>query len=131
MATDPPLRGLETLLDIQYGEIGEEEATARLAVREELLQPFGTVHGGAFAALAEGLCSRATAQAVAAEGMAALGQTLELSFLRPASSGTLTAVARLRHKGRTSRVWDVEIADDEGRVCALARMTVAVRPVPG
>ena len=40
------------------------------------------------------------------------------------------AEARARHRGRTTWVWDVEMRDDEGRLCALTRMTIAVRPMP-
>ena len=42
----------------------------------------------------------------------------------------LYAVARRRHRGRTTWVWEVDIADDAGRLCALVRMTVAVRDLP-
>jgi 1,4-dihydroxy-2-naphthoyl-CoA hydrolase len=40
----------------------------------------------------------------------------------------VNALARTRQRGRTTWVWDCELTDDEGRVCALVRMTVAVRP---
>ena len=53
----------------------------------------------------------------------------ESSFLRPVREGTIHATARRRHRGRTTWVWDVELADDEGRLCALSRVTVAVRPL--
>jgi len=36
--------------------------------------------------------------------------------------------ARARHRGKTSWVWDAEASDDQGRLCALAKVTVAVRP---
>jgi 1,4-dihydroxy-2-naphthoyl-CoA hydrolase len=34
------------------------------------------------------------------------------------------------HRGRTTWMWDVAFSDDDGRVCALTRMTIAVRPLP-
>jgi acyl-coenzyme A thioesterase PaaI-like protein len=40
------------------------------------------------------------------------------------------AEARRRHRGSTTWVWDVDMTDDEGRLCALARVTIAVRPAP-
>ena len=52
------------------------------------------------------------------------------SFLRPILKGTIHATARRRHKGRTTWVWEVDITDDEERLCALVRMTVAVRATP-
>jgi 1,4-dihydroxy-2-naphthoyl-CoA hydrolase len=36
----------------------------------------------------------------------------------------------VRQRGRTTWVWDCELSDDDGRLCALVRMTVAVRPAP-
>ena len=62
--------------------------------------------------------------------MAAFGQSNEASFLRPISAGTVHAEARPRHRGRTTWVWDTEITDDDGRLCSLVRMTIAVRPMP-
>ena len=58
------------------------------------------------------------------EGRAISNQT---SFLRPITEGTIHAEARRRHRGRTTWVWEVEITDDHGRLCALVRMTIAVR----
>ena len=108
---------------------GEELARGRLTVADRVRQPFGIVHGGAMAALAESVTSRATYEAVKPE-MIAVGQSNETKFLRPVSEGTIDAVARVRHRGRTTWIWDVEMSDDEGRLCALCRMTIAVRPMP-
>ena len=92
------------------------------------MQPFGILHGGALAALAESICSVATYNAVKDDAMLAMGQANDTAFLRPISAGHVTATARRRHGGRTTWVWDVEFADDDGRICALSRMTIAVRP---
>jgi uncharacterized protein (TIGR00369 family) len=129
----PPLRdgpGLAETLGIEILEAGPELASARMAVGDAVMQPFGIVHGGALAALAESICSVATYNAVKDDGMLAMGQASDTAFLRPISAGHVTATARRRHGGRTTWVWDVELADDEGRICALSRMTIAVRP-PG
>jgi 1,4-dihydroxy-2-naphthoyl-CoA hydrolase len=56
-----------------------------------------------------------------------MGQSNQTSFLRPIVAGTIHATARRRHRGRTTWVWEVDITDDDGRLCALVRMTVAVR----
>ncbi len=133
MADEPvpvPRRTLDDLLGIEGYEFdGEEIATARLPVHDGVKQPFGIVHGGAYASLAESLVSRATFEG-AAEGMIAMGQANESIFLRPIRSGTINARARALHRGRTSWVWDVEMTDDEGRLCASSRLIVAVRPMP-
>ena len=60
----------------------------------------------------------------------ALGQSNSTTFLRPISEGHVNAAARARHRGRTSWVWQVELTDDEGRLCALTQVVVAVRELP-
>jgi uncharacterized protein (TIGR00369 family) len=102
--------------------------TATVPVRPELKQPFGLVHGGVFASIAESLASMGTFIGVHEEGMAAMGLSNSTSFLRPITGGTIHATARPFHRGRTTWLWDVEIHDDEGRLCATTRMTIAVRP---
>jgi 1,4-dihydroxy-2-naphthoyl-CoA hydrolase len=119
---------LAELLGIEVLDPGPDPARARLEVTPAVCQPFGVVHGGTFAALAETLCSLATYEAVKDEGMIALGQSNLATFVRPISAGFVAAEARPRHRGRTTWVWDCELSDDEGRLCALVRMTVAVRP---
>ena len=123
----PPSR-FDEHVGTEWLEIGAEEARGRIAVAGHHKQPLGLVHGGVYATLAESLCSRATAESVAADGNAALGLANSTTFLRPITEGHVNAVARRRHGGRSTWVLDVEISDDEGRVCALVRMTIAVRP---
>ena len=66
--------------------------------------------------------------AVAPDGNLAVGQSNSTTFLRPVTEGTSTRGGTPRHRGRTTWIWDVEFTDDEGRVCALSRVTLAVRP---
>lgn len=107
---------------------GDGVARARMPVSGRVKQPFGIVHGGAYASLAESLTSRATYEAVEPDQIA-MGQSNQTTFLRPVREGTIHAIARPRHRGRTTWVWDVEMSDDEGRVCALSRLIIAVRPL--
>ena len=99
----------------------------RLEVREEVLQPAGLVHGGVYASVAETLASIATHLSVAGDGRAAMGLSNQTSFLRPITEGHVNAEARVRHRGRTTWVWEVDFTDDQDRLCALCRMTIAVR----
>ena len=123
--------GFDALVGLTITELEDGLARGDVAVRDDLKQPYGLVHGGVFAAIAESLASLATAVAVAADGRQAMGQANQTNFLRPVIAGTIHGTATARHRGRTSWVWDVEITDDEGRLCALTRMTVAVRPRSG
>jgi uncharacterized protein (TIGR00369 family) len=126
----PPEETLTGYLGIEHFDMGEELARARFEVASRHKQPFGLVHGGTFATLAEGLASEATMRVVHADGMVAQGMSNNLSFLRPVFSGAVEAEARRRHRGRTSWIWDVDMSDSEGRLCCTARVTIAVRPMP-
>jgi uncharacterized protein (TIGR00369 family) len=108
----------------------DELVRGRVPVLEHVTQPVGLVHGGVYASIAEGLASLGTNHGVAAEGKLGLGMSNQTAFLRPVGSGTVHGTARRRHRGRTTWIWDVEITDNDGRVCALSRVTVAVRPIP-
>jgi 1,4-dihydroxy-2-naphthoyl-CoA hydrolase len=124
------LQGFDGLYGLEIDQLTDEKVTARVEVREELLQPGGLVHGGVLASIAESTASLATWFAVRDEGRIAQGMSNQTSFLRPITEGTIHAVARRRHRGRTTWVWEVDITDDQERLCALVRMTVAVREAP-
>ena len=119
--------GFDRLYGLELIDFSEEHTTARVQVRDELRQPAGLVHGGVFASIAETLASMATWVAVQPHGKTAQGLSNQTSFLRPILDGTIHATARCRHKGRTTWVWEVDITDDQERLCALVRMTIAVR----
>ena len=129
--TLPAERTFDALYGLEVLEIGAERARGRVAVCDEVRQPFGLVHGGVYASIAESLTSLATHGAVQADGLTAQGLSNQTSFLRPILEGTVHAEARRRHRGRTTWVWEVDITDDQGRLCALVRMTIAVRPAQG
>jgi uncharacterized protein (TIGR00369 family) len=101
--------------------------TARLPVLPRVCQPMGIVHGGVYAAIAESLASMGTADGVIALGKVPLGMSNNTSFLRPVGDGQVHARAEAFHRGRTSWVWDVEMRNDDGKLCATSRVTIAVR----
>ncbi len=121
--------GLGELVGLEYLEVSADEVRARVEVTDDIRQPAGLVHGGVYPAIAESICSSATWAAVREDGMNVMGQSNSATFLRPITTGYVNAVGRPRHRGRTTWVWDVEITDDQGRACALVRVTTAVRPV--
>jgi 1,4-dihydroxy-2-naphthoyl-CoA hydrolase len=128
-----PLRdipGFDGLYGLEILTASDEEVTAQVRVRDELLQPAGLVHGGVFASIAESMTSMATWWSVHAEGRIAQGLSNQTSFLRPVLAGTIHATGRRRHGGRTTWVWEVEITDDQQRLCALVRVTIAIREPP-
>src|SRR4051794_8332270 len=95
----PPEKTLDAALGIEILEADPENARARMEIRDANRQPYGIVHGGAYAALAESLVSMTTALAVYNDGMIAMGQSNHTSFLRPVSEGYVHAHARRRHRG--------------------------------
>jgi uncharacterized protein (TIGR00369 family) len=119
--TAPPF---DVLYGIEIESATGEEARGRVPVADGVRQPAGLVHGGVYASMAESL---AVAGTQAATGRAAVGHSSQTSFLRPITDGTVHASGRPRHRGRSTWVWEFDVTDDGGRLCALVRMTVAVR----
>lgn len=132
MADDP--RGLlshfDALVGTEWLDDDPDHARVRVQMRDELRQPVGLLHGGVMSTLVESVCSRATALAVLDDGNMAMGQSIGVNFIRPVTEGHAEVQAKARHRGRTTWVWDAEVLDAAGKLCALAQMTIAVRPIP-
>ena len=123
------LVGFDRLYGLELLDHSETEVRARVQVRDELKQPAGLVHGGVYASIAEAITSLTTAFAVLASGRTSMGLSNSTSFLRPITEGYIHAEAVALHRGRTTWVWEVRFTDDEERLCALTRMTIAVREI--
>ena len=116
------------MLGFEVVSIGDGEAVARFPIQDRVRQRFGLVHGGAYAALAEMIATEATVAHVYKDGFAAMGTSNDTSFLKRGARRVDHRAARARHRGRTTWVWEVDHTDDEGRLCAVSRVTIAVRP---
>ncbi|MGD9736240.1 MAG: PaaI family thioesterase [Solirubrobacterales bacterium] len=114
----------------EWLSLDPDDARCRVDVRDDLRQPYGILHGGVYSTLVESLCSYVTAVSVYGEGKIAMGQSIEVSFLRPVSAGHAEVRAVARHRGRSSWIWQAEVLDAQERLCGLAKMTMAVRPAP-
>lgn len=123
----PGPRTLDGVLGFQITELGEDHARGEVPYAERIAQRFGKVHGGVYAALAEAVATEGTVHNVWARGDSGMGSSNNTAFLRPISDGTVHAEAKARHRGRTTWVWEVDMTDDDGRLCAVSRVTVAVR----
>ena len=124
-------RTLDSYLRRETHEMTDDRVVATMSVEDQpVLQPMGIVHGGVYATMAEGMTSEATFRAVYPEGNIAVGMSNQTSFLRPITHGTIHAEARRRHRGRTTWLWEVDFTDDDRRLCAVTRVTIAVRPIP-
>lgn len=114
------------------GQLGVELVSAsaarvelRLEVGPKVHQPFGILHGGVSALLAESAASLGGAIA-AGEGHHVVGIELNANHVRSMRDGVLTAVATPVKAGRRIQVWAIELTDDKGRVICVSRCTLAV-----
>ena len=126
----PQPGGLDDVLGFEIFQADAEGCRGRFTVEQRVKQPYGLVHGGAYAALAESMASFATALSVLERGNIAVGMSNSTTFLRPVTEGHVDAAGTPLHRGRTTWGWDVRFTDAGGRVCALSRVTLAVRPAP-
>jgi 1,4-dihydroxy-2-naphthoyl-CoA hydrolase len=117
----------EALYGLEVLDVGDEKVRGQVVIQPRHKQAAGLLHGGVLASMAESLTSLATYLAVSGDGKTAMGMSNATTFLRPITEGTVHAVGRRRHRGRTTWVWDVDFTDDDGRLCASTRMTIAVR----
>jgi uncharacterized protein (TIGR00369 family) len=120
MAASP----FDTLYGLEIETATADQARGSVPVGDGVRQPAGLVHGGVYASMAESLAVAATQ---ASTGRVTVGHSSQTSFLRPITAGTVHAAGRPRHSGRSTWVWEFDITDDDGRLCALVRMTVALR----
>jgi 1,4-dihydroxy-2-naphthoyl-CoA hydrolase len=109
-------------------ELSPDGTVFEMPVGPRVHQPMGILHGGATAALAE------TAASVGAhlncdDAHVAVGVELNISHLRPRSNGILRAHATPVRRGRTMHVWNVDVDDEGGTRVAVARCTLAIRPL--
>ena len=125
---DDQLTAFDRLCGIELVEVSDELVRGRIEVRDRHKQPAGLVHGGVYATIAESLAIAGTRHAVTDGDRAATGLSTQTSFMRPITGGRIEATARARHRGRSTWVWEVEIADGEGRLCVLSRVTISVVP---
>jgi uncharacterized protein (TIGR00369 family) len=129
MAMPPPnnAQGFDALYGLELAECSDEVARGHLEVRDELRQLGGPIHGGVYGAIADALAVRGTGAGVASDNKLAVGLANQITVLHPIESGTMHGTATRRHRGRTTWVWEIELADDAGRVCVVGRVTVSVR----
>lgn len=107
---------LMSTLHMELQERSAEHTVVRMPV-DGARQVTGVLHGGASAALIETAASVAARES-APTGTAPVGTDLQVSHLRPARRGWVTAVATPLHRGRRTAVYRVEVSDESGRTVA-------------
>ncbi|MEW7311248.1 1,4-dihydroxy-2-naphthoyl-CoA hydrolase [Buttiauxella gaviniae] len=110
---------------IVFTRISDNELEATMPVDNRTRQPFGLLHGGASVVLAETLGS--VAGYLCTEGeQKIVGLEVNANHLRSAREGIVRGVCTAVHVGRRHQVWQIEISDEQGRLCCTSRLTTAV-----
>lgn len=117
--------GLDRTLGITFSHLDPDEVRASMPVTPRVHQPLGYLHGGASVALAESVASVGSVLNVES-GQAAFGMEINANHIRSVQAGTVTAIGKPLHRGRTSQVWEIKIYDEQERLICVSRCTVAV-----
>lgn len=128
-ATLPVENTIHEALGIHGIEITADRVILEMKVGPRVHQPFGLLHGGASAVIAESAASIGAWVNTDMNNQYTVGTDLNISHLRPYSSGTVRAVATPIRKGRTLHVWGIDIRGDDDELVAIARCTLAVRTI--
>ncbi len=118
--------GLTDELEIIITGRGKNWLSAEMPVKDKHKQPFGIVHGGATAALAETVASIAGWLCVDHKKQATVGLELNINHLKAVKQGRLTAISKAIHVGRKTQVWQIDIYNQHFKQVSTARLTVAV-----
>lgn len=117
-------------LGIAFTAAGEDWLSATMPVDARTRQPYGLLHGGASVVLAETLGSSAGNLCVDPATHLCVGVEINANHIRAVTAGLVTGTARALHVGRSLQVWEIGIADEQGRRVCASRLTLAVVPRP-
>ncbi len=134
-ATSPPVgahlqNGMADAIGIELIVLTADRVVGTMPVDYRTRQPFGILHGGASAALAETVASIGAFLNIDADTQAAVGLELNANHLRAKTDGVVTATATPLHRGRRTHVWDIRIEDEQGRLVCASRCTLAIIDKP-
>lgn len=121
--------GVHDHLGVEFVEVTPDRVVITVEVGPRTHQPFGLLHGGVSALLAESAAS-VGATANVWPDQVAVGTELNCSHLRSMTSGTLTATATPLRKGRRVHVWSIDLTDEEGNLICAARCSLQIVAAP-
>ena len=113
---------METL-KIEFVDVGVDFVTAKMPVNSDVHQPYGILHGGATAALAETVGSCASALFVDTKTKIIKGIELSVNHLKSKKEGTVFGIAKPIHKGRTTHLWEIKVVDENEQLISICKIT--------
>lgn len=113
-------------LGIEIIKLEKGNVVATMPVDDRTRQPFGLLHGGASVALAETVASIGAYELVDQSTEAVVGLEINANHIRSKRDGLVTATGTVLHQGKTTMVWDIKIADEQGKLICISRCTIAV-----
>jgi len=113
-------------LGIVFTEIGDDYLKATMPVDQRTKQPYGLLHGGASAVLAETLGSIASHLVVDSSKYNCVGIEINANHLRGVREGLVTGIVKPLHTGKTTHVWDIKLYDSRDKLVCVSRLTVAI-----
>lgn len=99
--------------------VERDRAVYRLEIRPESWNPYGIVHGGALYTLADD----AAGVAAHSDGRLYVTQHGDLHFLDNRAHGVIRAEGRVRHRGRSTVLVEVNITDEAGLLLAAGKFS--------
>ncbi|MGL4390482.1 MAG: PaaI family thioesterase [Carnobacterium maltaromaticum] len=119
-----------TLMDhlgIHYKNISKDSVELELTIEEQHKQPYGIMHGGISAVLAETAASLGANAQLDTTKEVAVGLELNLNHLRAVPNGTIIAVATPLHIGKKTQVWEIKITNEQKNLVTAGRCTLFIQ----
>ncbi len=113
---------METLA-MEFIDVGDDFLIVKMPVNSKVYQPYGILHGGATAALAETAGSSASALFVDTKEKIIKGIELSINHVKSKKEGFVFAKAKAIHKGRTTHLWEVRITDENDALISICKIT--------
>jgi 1,4-dihydroxy-2-naphthoyl-CoA hydrolase len=113
---------METLA-IAFTDVGDDYLVATMPVNSKVHQPYGLLHGGATVSLAESVGSFASAYFVDHNKYIVKGIEISANHLKSIKEGTVTATAKIIHKGRTTHLWEIRVINEKKELISICKLT--------
>ena len=117
---------MNEFLKVECVELGDDFIKFSMPINNTTRQPYGFLHGGASCVLAETAGSVGSALVIDWEKFYCVGLEINANHIRSVSEGTVIAIARPLHIGKSTHVWDIKIYDDKEKLFCVSRLTVAI-----